>query len=300
MFNKFLLLNQITKSLVEKGYKTFITQGCFDVAARRECLLLLKTLINIDGLTRKQALSLRTIAYFLSAYPLVISIKNNKYKLDDNVIYSRFSLPVLTPKLFDSVITEEISVIQSAKGRHTVEIDVVTLREKRKELNYTIEELAKLIGISKKALYEIENKRVLPSIKTVKKLENELKVNLRMPYSIQHPKPAHLEPKNKFQKEVSREFTRIGIDNSPVYSAPFELVGKERFSMIAGLSENVKQIRHEVSVVKELSSIFLSHAIFISKDCRERSLEGIPIISMSELAEIKSSRELNKIIAEKI
>jgi len=290
MFNKFLLLNQITKSLVEKGYKTFITQGCFDVAARRECLLLLKTLINIDGLTRKQALSLRTIAYFLSAYPLVISIKNNKYKLDDNVIYSRFSLPVLTPKLFDSVI----------KGRHTVEIDVVTLREKRKELNYTIEELAKLIGISKKALYEIENKRVLPSIKTVKKLENELKVNLRMPYSIQHPKPAHLEPKNKFQKEVSREFTRIGIDNSPVYSAPFELVGKERFSMIAGLSENVKQIRHEVSVVKELSSIFLSHAIFISKDCRERSLEGIPIISMSELAEIKSSRELNKIIAEKI
>ena len=60
---------------------------------------------------------------------------------------------------------------ESSKGRHTTEINAFELREKRKELNYTLEELAKQIGVSKKAMYEIENRRVNPQADTVKKLE---------------------------------------------------------------------------------------------------------------------------------
>src|SRR3990172_478430 len=163
LFDKTFLVNKIVKTLQKNEYEVFQTQGSFDIAARREHLLLVKTLLNADSLTPEQALSLRAIAYFVSAYPFVVSLKNNREFLQKEMVYSRFELPVFNPDFFDSMIAEEAEAVQSAKGRHTVEINAFDLREKRQELGLTLEQLAEELGISKKALYEIENKRVNPT-----------------------------------------------------------------------------------------------------------------------------------------
>lgn len=299
MFDKSFLVNKIVNALQKNEFEIVLTTGCFDVAARREHLLLVKALMNVDGLNQEQALSLRAISYFVSAYPFIISVKNNREFLNDDIIYSRFALPVLTPQLFEEILAEEdIAAVQSAKGRHTMEINTFALKEKRKELEYTLEELAKTIGISKKAMYEIENRRVNPSVETVKKLESILGVELRLIYEMKSTSAAYLKPKDEFQRKVSEEFTRMGIDNSTVYSAPFEIVGKEKFSLITGLSQNTVKIKRDANVVRKLSSVFSSKAVFIAKKSREKSVEGLPIVLESELPEIASSKELSKIIEE--
>jgi putative transcriptional regulator len=300
MFNKSFLVNKIVNSLVSHQFKVFLSQGCFDIAARKEYLMLIKSLINVDGLDQGQALSLRTISSFISAYPLIISVKTNREFLSDEIIYSRFQLPVITPEMLSKILEEEIiPAINSAKGKHSVDIDANSLREKRKELQLTLEQLSEIVGISKKALYEIENKRVNPTNETVKKLETVLKIDLKNPYKLKTVEKTYLNPKNDFQNKVSKELTRIGIDNSSVYSAPFEIVGREKFSLITSLSKNNVKIKKEATVVKKLSLIFSSKAVFVAKKCKEKEIEGVPIVLESELPEIESSKELDKILEEK-
>jgi putative transcriptional regulator len=302
VFNKSFLTNEVVKFLLKKEFEVFLTEGCFDIVARREHLMLIKTLINIDSLNESQALSLRAISYFISAYPFVISLKTNREFLDNKTIYSRFKIPVLTFELFKNILTEEnVSVIYSAKGRHTVAIDNVLLKESRKKLQLSLDELSNIIGISKKALYEIENKRVNPTVKILRKLESVLGVNLQLGYRMKKAMiPTYLKPKNRLQYKVSKEFSRIGIDNSSVYSAPFEIIGREKFSLITTLSRNDAKLKKEANVVKKLSMIFSSQGIFITKKSQEQAIEGIPIILESELSEIASPREFSSLLKERV
>jgi len=300
MFNKSFLVSKIVNSLLLHQFNVFLTHGCFDIAARKEHLMLIKSMINVDGLDHDQALSLRTISSFLSAYPFIVSVKTNREFLNDEIIYSRFQLPVITPEMLSKILGEDlIPAVQSARGKHTIAIDVNTLREKRKELQLTLEQLAEIVGISKKALYEIEKSRVNPTSETVKKLENVLRIDLKNSYKMKTAEKTYLKPKNDFQNKVSKELSRIGIDNSSVYSAPFEIVGKEKFSLIISLSKNNVKIKKEAGVVKRLSSIFSSKAVFVAKKCREQSVEGVPIVLESELPGIESSNELDEVLKEK-
>ena len=300
MFNKDFLVNKIVNSLEKKEFQLFLTSGCFDIAARKEFLMLIKALTNIDGLVEEQAQSLKTISYFVSAYPLVVSERTNRGELSDEVIYSRFQVPVVTPELFDNMIKEEIiPEVKAIKGKHTVVINAVYLRKKREELNLSLEKLSKQIGISKKALYEIENQRVNPTVDTVKKLEELLGIDLKVPYKMERVERTYVEPKNEFQKKVSLEFSRLGVDNSAVASASFEIIGKEKTSLITGLSNNTIKIKKVVSQVKGLSFIFSSQGIFVAKKSHEQAIDGVPIVLESELPELESSRQLNKLIKEK-
>lgn len=301
MFDKNFLVSKVVNSLQNQNYDVLTIDGCFEIAAKRKKnLFLIKVLTNVDALKEEHAMSLRAISYFLSAYPLVISIRNSRETLEDGVVYSRYEVPVITPKLFENfLIEEEIPVVQSAKGRHTVEIDAEVLRARRKELKFTLDDVAKIAGISKKALYEIENKRVNPSEDTVKRLEKILSVDLKLPYVMKSSRPTYLRARNNFQQKVSSEFRRIGIDNSSVYSAPFEIVGKENFSVILTLSQNTAELKKEARTVKNLSTTFSSQAVFIAKKSKEESIEGVPVVLESDLAEIESSKELKKLIEEK-
>ncbi len=298
MLDRTALTNRLVNSLLKKEFEVFLTRGCFDIAAKRENLVLIKSLINIDGLSPNQAQNLRTVSYFLSAHPFVVSARNNRSSLADDMIYSRFDLPVVTLRMFENIIEEEAYASKSAKGRHTTEIDTDALRTKRYELKFTLDELANLVGISKKALYEIENKRTNPTEGTLKKLERTLKIKLRNIYKPQPAEQTYTKPANKLQKTVNKELNRMGVENSPVQHAPFEIIGKERFSVITGLSVNTKKIKHEAVIVKKLSGIFSSSAFFVSKRTEHRSVDGVPVLLEEELPEIESARQLKKLIEE--
>ena len=293
-----MLTDRLVNSLLKHEYEVFLCHGCFDIAAKGDKLMLIKSLTNIDSLNPEHARSLRAVSYFISAYPFVVSMRTNRGFLTDDIVYSRFDLPVVTPRMFENILEEDAYNVRSAKGRHSVEIDAEALRKKRYELKFTLEELAKLVGISKKALYEIEKKRKNPTEKTVKNLEMVLNIKLRKMYTPQLPKKTVMQPKDRLQEKVSSELGRLGVDNSPIHSAPFDIVGKENFSIITGLSMNMKKIKYTAERVKRLSKIFEATAFFVSKHVRTRNVEGIPILREDELPEVESAKELKKLIEE--
>jgi putative transcriptional regulator len=300
MFNKSFLVNRLVNSLEEKEFQLYVTQGCFDIIAKKNFLMLIKALINVDGLIQEQAQSLKAISYFVSGYPFVVSEKNNRDKLKDEVIYSRFDIPVLTPKTFEIMLEEEvISDIKAIKGKHTVNINTDYLKKKRQELNLSLDNLSKEIGISKKALYEIENQRVNPTVETVEKLEDSLGIDLKTPYKMEKVQKVYVKPKNEFQEKVCLEFSRLGIENSPVKSTAFEIIGKKKTSLITGLSKNTVKMKKVAYRMKGISSILSSQGMFVAKKSHEESIDGVPVVLEDELPELDSSKELRKLIKEK-
>ena len=293
------MVNRLVNNLLKHEYEVFLSRGAFDIAAKRERLMLIKSLTNVDGLNSDHASSLRTVSYFVSAHPLVVSMRTNRGFLTDDMVYSRFDIPVVTPRMFENIIDEEAYATSSAKGRHTVEIDVDALRERRYEMKFTLEELGRLVGITKKAMYEIEKRRTNPTEKTVKRLERMLKIKLKKAYKPKTVEKSTMDARNPLQQRVSDELGRIGVENSPVQSAPFEIVGKEDFSVITSLSEDTKKIRHTATSVKKLSGIFGASAFFVSKHTAERSVGGVPVLHEDELPRIGSTKELKKLIGEK-
>jgi putative transcriptional regulator len=231
---------------------------------------------------------------------MIVSENSNSGKLKDEVIYSRFELPVVTLRMFKQIIEEEtMPEVKAIKGKYIVQINPNYLRKRRKELNLSLSDLAKEVDISKKALYEIEKGRVNPSLRTVEKLEKFLKINLRVPYEMQRAEKIYVKAKDEFQKKISSEFFRLGIDNSPITSSCLKIVGKEKFCLIADLSSNTSKLEKTAFKLKSLSSIFSSYGIFFVKKSDKKVIEGMPIILESELAELESSKELNKLIKER-
>src|SRR3989338_4034448 len=270
MFDKSFLVNKVVNSLLSRDFHVLVSEGAFDVAAKKKQLMLVKTQMNVDALQQEHAMSLRSISYFLSANPFFVSVKSNREFLQDNLVYSRFQLPVVTPEMFENVLEGDVPAISSAKGKHATEIDTAALREKREHAGFSLQELSDLIGISKKALYEM--KKVM--------------------------KPTYLRPKNDFQKTVSKHFNRIGIDNSAVHAAPFEIVGKESFSLTTNLASDTSAIK-DVKQMKKLSSVLSAKALFVAKKSREENIGGVPVLVESELQDIVTSKELTKRIKEK-
>ena len=301
MFDKTFLINKLMNSLISQDFQISLSAGCFDIAARREYLMLVKSLINVDSLDKKQALNLKAVSYFASALPMVVSVKNNRDFMQDDIVYSRFDLPVVTPNKFDEIIKENsVEIIKSAKGRHTVKIDIEKMREKRENLGLSQKGLSEIVGISKKAVYEIETGRVNPGIDTINKIQDALRIGLISKQKFEkNEKPIYLKPESEFQKKISKEFSRIGVDNSSLSAAPFEIIGKEKYSLITNLSIDEKRSGKNAKIVKSISSVFASKAVIVSKRTKEENIEGIPVVLESELPEIKNPKELKKIMEEK-
>jgi putative transcriptional regulator len=296
MFNKSFLTDKIVNCLLNKDFEVLVTDGCFNIAAKNESLMLIKSLINVDSFSEEHALSLRSISYFLSANPLVVSIKNNRHFLNDQTVYSRFQLPVITPQTFENSLEEEKMIFfDSSKGKHTSEVDVEKIRNKRKEKGFSLRELAQLIGISKKAMYEIEKNKTKPSVETVNKIEGVLNTKIQISRKIEaNVNATYIKPKTEVQKKVSKEFSRIGIENSSVFSAPFEIIGRENFSVVTSA------LTKELTIMKKFANIVSSKIFLVAKESKEENIEGVPIVLEKELSELECSKDLDKRLKEKL
>lgn len=296
MFNKSFLTDKIVNSLLRKDYEVLLTEGCFDVAAKNQNLMLIKSLMNVDSFSQEHALSLRSVSYLLSANPLVVSIKNNRQFLNDQIIYSRFQLPVVTPQTFENYLDEEkIPFFESAKGKHSAEVDVKKIRSKREEKGFSLRELAQLVGISKKAMYEIEKNRTRPSVETIDKIENILSVKIQIARKIAAKlQPTYIKPKTEVQRKITKEFSRIGIENSPANAAPFEVVGKESFSVVTS------SIEKKVPIMKKFANFVSSKVFLVVKESKDENVDGVPVFLEKELSEMESAKDLKKRIKEKV
>jgi putative transcriptional regulator len=291
MFN----VRQEVKTFLEKSdYAVCEYKGCFDLAAQKNVLLLLKTLLNVDSFQQEQARNLKIISNNLDAHPMLIAVQTTREKLKPGIVYERYDLPAVSLKTFEDLICNSIYPrIYRDRGGLYVEIDSDVLKDSRKRKGLTQRELAEAVGINKKAIYEHEKKQLRMMLAIAEKLEQILSSKIIKPTEFFRKYEEHGRPEDTLEKDVGKNLEKLGFRTDFVKQSPFDVFAKEKAMVISDIELDRKKMIKHAADLKEFIKVVKRPAVLITKDSDEDEIHGIPIIKKKELEEI-DKRELIK------
>jgi len=151
------LVSRVTQVLEGARYSVIKHfTSCFDVAAIGRKRLVVKALNNVDGLRPEYARDLNGLSQGLGLSPVVVGVKTKRTKLEDNVLYERFGIPVLSVGTFKLFVEGEQVFPVYSRGREIVSFDPSVFRRVREEKGLSLSEMAEALGVSKEAVYLYE------------------------------------------------------------------------------------------------------------------------------------------------
>lgn len=290
------LVDQTIATLERNGYVTCEYNGCFDIAARKHDLMLIKVLQNVDSFQIEQARNLKIISNNLDAHPLVIGVQTRREKLKKGIVYERLELPTVSLETFEDLIENGIyPKIYRDKGGLYVEIDSDLLREARKRKEMTQRELAEAVGVNKKMVYEHEKGQLRMLLEIAKRMEGILDEKL---IGIANPLrkfEAHGKPQDRLEEAVGRNLRKLGFETDFVKQAPFDVFAKEKVLLISDIEENRRKMLRRAANLRDFISIARKPALLITEKTKDEDLFGIPVVQRKELEEFESGKELIKI-----
>ncbi len=291
-----LNLRQEVQGFLEKSdYVTCEYKGCFDIAAKKDILLLLKILLNIDSFQREQAKNLKIISNNLDAHPFLIGIQTNREKLKPGIVYERFETPTVSLKTFEDLIINSIFPrIYRDRGGLYVEIDSAILREIRKKKGLTQRELAEAIGINKKVIYEHEKKQLRMLLGIAEKIERILNQKIIKPIEVFKKYEEHGYPKDFIERGVKKHLEKIGFKTDFVKQAPLDVFAKEKALVLSDIEVNKRKIISHAASLKDFISVVKKPAVLITEKAKDEEISGIPVIERKELEEIDKKELIKK------
>jgi len=291
--------------------------GCFDlIAKQKNVLLLVKLLENIDSLREDQAYELRKLSSMLAGLPLLVgqNIRSNS-DIEDGVIYSRYEIPAISKETLRNLLVHHMPpLIYAHRGGLRVKIDGHLLKEKRMEKNLSLSDLAREVGVSKRAIYEYERGSIDVSLDTAMMLEEYLNEPLTIALnlfeqmkqigSVTLPTNYKNQPKSDLEKEVKKHFDSIGFkDQLWTKKVPFRVLARPELSdeeiqkyksTITGISEHISQkdLVEKIEVTYSISKIAKADPlVVIGEDFDHSQIEGYRIISIDELSKQKKKKK---------
>jgi len=290
------LVDDVVRMLENEGYVTCTYHGCFDIAAKKNKLLLIKVLQNIDSFSPEQSKNIRIIAANLGATALLVGVQTRREKLKPGIVYERFELPAVSVETLRLMIEEGIfPKIYRDKGGLYVRIDRELLREARKGSGLTQRELAEAVGINKKAIYEHERESLRMVLSIAEKIEGMLGKKMtkdidmiKNVISSEGGKPADI-----LEKQVGADLKKLGFTVSYVKQAPFDVFAKEKALIVSDIESNARKLRKRAVSLGEFTKITDKPALLITEKIKLKDVD-VPVIERSELGGM-SSKEVIKL-----
>ena len=335
--NREQILREIKYLLKSFDFKTsdIYDRSCFDLLARKDnILIILKILVNIDSLTSLQAEELSKIAGTFLASPIIIGLKSKHNFLEEDVVYERHEIPVITPQTLCNIVVNDIHPeILAKRGGYYVKIDGKLLRQLREEKNLSLKELADLSHVSRETIYRYEqgNSQTYPETAMMIEeiLQNPITVSINLLES---------EKKNSLDKKIQEpiELIKLGYDVKSSKKTPFDAISEsnENAHEIMKLQEKlenkldeIEKIRAEINKkttnnnilitnlergrnektlnniahkTQDISSVTGYDALFVLENEHEKeSINKIPAIYTWELKDMSNIEDLLKLIKER-
>ncbi len=145
----------------------------------------IKVTLDTNALSSQEYSDLAGASKLTGAKPVVVSEYDRKIDMQDDVIYKRSSIPSVNVKTLKSLLTESKDLyIIARKGDFYVRINGEKLRREREKLGMSLGELAELLGVTRKAVYEYERNTFDVSIECAEKLIELFGEEITRPYSV--------------------------------------------------------------------------------------------------------------------
>lgn len=138
------------------------------VGARNRKRVIIKITLNTRHLSPTEYNDLKKASKAYDASPLIISEETEQGSVEEDVVIKKKGLNIVSIELFKNyLLTRSKPLVYKYRGTYLVRINPEKFREKReKELRYSLGELAEIIGVSRKAIYEYERGEIDVSIDT--------------------------------------------------------------------------------------------------------------------------------------
>jgi predicted transcriptional regulator len=209
--------------------------SCFDFAARKNrTLVFVKSQPEISSLSPHDLRELRSISENFSAASLLICDRTREKPLEDDTVYTRHGVVVVTSKTFENVLVQGLSpLIQASPGGYYVQIDSRALRRRRQEFDLSVADVADMAGVSRRTIYGYERGMAKASVPVayniiralgipVAKQVNILDRSREQQRSCLFTAARRMFSRNKLLQKIMNKFARSHI--TTVKRAPFDFV----------------------------------------------------------------------------
>jgi len=290
------LVDNIVFMLENQGYTTCRYNGCFDIVAKKNKILLIKVLQNVDSILQDHANNLNIVANNLGGDPLIVGEQTRREKLKRGIVYERFGTPTVSIDTFNDLIINGIfPKMYRHRGGLYVEIDSDVLKDARKGKGMTQRELAEAVGINKKVIYEHEKHQIRMMMSIAEKLEDILNKKITKPAEMFKDHEIRGSPKDPLEKSVGSELTKLGFKVDYAKYSPIDVFAREKSLIVSDVEINRKKLKKRAEDLKNISSVTENPAVLIT-DKKKEDIEGLAVLDRSELKEIEKSKELIKIL----
>jgi len=306
------MLKEIRAILRKSGFEIgepIFKSISFDIIAKRdELVLILKSLINIDALRNEVARELKILGKELNASPLIIGEKSALGPILDGVIYSRHGIPIVSLGTFRDFILENINpLVYASPGGLYVKLNGELLRKMREERGISLGHLARIAGVSRKAI-QLYEEGMSAVVDIALKLEEYLGEELIQPLDIlsfekldEERYPLEMiRGRSQELEEIYRKLMSIGYDVYLTLKCPFEALSKDESDVfLTGITRDNTSIRYKALNFRILRRILEKDAFIVVNHIKREEIEGIPLIGKDELMEIERREEIKKIVRER-
>jgi len=300
---KDVLADSAVRILSESGFRVVDCRGSrssFDILARRgERLLLVKTLANVEGLSREGVMQLKSVSGLLGGIPMIVSKRMKSSELADDVVYDRYGVCVSNLRTLDRMINDIPPTVHSKRGAYCVKVNSDRLSLERRKMGLTQESLAKRLGVSKQSVYRYESSGSV-SLEVFSRLRNLFGDGLaEHESSLEIPSPdsssaADMRGSN-LKMMVRQEFETIGFDTS-LTNAPFDILAAHDKRVLSVVSNDWRRLNDKLHILEEVSELVEGYSVCIS----ERKVKSdVSVLNPGQLAKIKSAGELFKLLTDK-
>jgi putative transcriptional regulator len=279
--------------------------SCFDFAAKKDDKpVLIKTHSDVDTFSPQDSNELKIIASHVSAASLIISQKTHDKPLEDDTVYSRHAIFVVTEKTIKNIALQTANpLVYAGPGGYFVEIDGALVEKRRKELGLSVGKLAEMISVSRRTLYGYERGMAKASVTSAYNLEKTLGILVVKPINVLEKtrkqrqrllmKAKHAIAGQPLLNKIFKKFAFCDI--SPIQKAPFDFVmnvPNEKYVIVGSIA--MKGERHLSKRMEEILSVCRvvhAHPVLITEK-RKPFSKDISCVCMDELSAMRTPEDL--------
>jgi putative transcriptional regulator len=283
----------------------------FDVVARRgEMVLLLKVLVNIDGLDADTAAEMKALSAHLGAESLVVGTKTSDHELEDGVLYLRRGVPAMSPGTAHDYFVEGVPpLVYMGSGGLYVSIDGDLLEDARDDEEMSLGAVANELGVSRRAISKYED-GMDATLEVALRLEEMFGESLISPVEVfgeegegegeeseGGDKKAEEVPEDETERRVFAILRGAGFDVVPTSRAPFRALSREGEAdddetVLTGTDARGSDIVKRARLMSSISDVARTRSVYVVEDKTARdSIEETKIVDVEEIEDVEGSEE---------
>ncbi len=278
-------------------------QYCLELVAKKGGVkLLIKTLENVDSERREAAEELKSLAMATSSSPIIIGSRVQCGKLEEGALYERYGVNVVSPQTFtEATLKGKLPFVQSKRGGLYFRINGRTLRRLREERKMSLGDLAKRIGVSRKAVYEYETGGMGATLETVARIEEVFNIGLTQGIDIfdwhSASEPEAKVPSDPVARQLHSKLREIGCKGAMGFDyAPIDVHARTvGISFLAKEKVPGKEMDSRVEKALELARLLDMVPVLVTREGKPDGAD-IYVLRTDEVKQLKTMEDLERLL----